>query len=43
MSNKKRLEDTNLSTFWLIIVFICALFGGCWWLVNPIYNTFLSG
>jgi len=29
MGNNKRLEDTNLSTFWLIIVFICALFGGC--------------
>ncbi len=29
MANNKRLEDTNLSTFWLIIVFICALFGGC--------------
>jgi hypothetical protein len=29
MSNKKRLEDVNLSTFWLIIVFISALFGGC--------------
>jgi len=29
MSNKKNLEDVNLSDFWLIIVVFCALFGGC--------------
>ena len=29
MSNKKKLEDVNISNFWLIIVCICALFGGC--------------
>lgn len=29
MANNKRLEDVNISTFWLIVVTICALFGGC--------------